>query len=145
MTLSRFPAALAVLVVVASASFAADEITPSRTSAGVAYGQISSTTADSITIKFTVTVPTGKTTGSGKNRRPQFKTEEKEETIPVIKGVVVKDTKAKEGKGDFSTLAAPEQVKLKLAKETVHPVGSKAESRLVVTQIDIIHPPTPKK
>ena len=66
-------------------------------------------------------------------------------TIDVIKDVVVKDSKGKEGKGDFSQIAAGQQVKLHISKETIRPVGGKAESKLVVTQIDIIHPPGEKK
>ncbi|QEL13637.1 hypothetical protein [Limnoglobus roseus] len=140
----RFAICLALFVALTSRGFAADEVIPSRTHVNDVVVELSSTAPGSVTVKTTNVVPTGRYTGSGKNRRPQVKAETKEETIDVIKDVVVKDSKAKDGKGDFSSLAAGQQVKLHISKETIRAVGMKPESKLVVTQIDVVHVPGEK-
>lgn len=118
---------------------AADAPIPSRTHVEDVVAEVAATTPTSITIKYQAVVPTGKVTGRGKNARPQVKAEEKEEKFDVIDKVVVKDSKAKEGKGDYNSIAVGQVVKLHIAKETIRVPNEKPSSKLVVTQIDIVH------
>lgn len=139
MNAPRFALVAALLLAVGFVSSAADAPIPSRSHVEDVVVEVASTTPTSITIKYQAVVPTGKTTGNGKNRRPQVKAEQKEETIDVVDKVVVKDSKAKEGKGDYNSIAAGQVVKLHISKETVRVPNEKPTSKLVVTQIDVVY------
>lgn len=137
MTAPRLALASALFLGLGFVTFAADAPIPSRTHVEDVVVAVSGTAPGTITVKYTVAVPTGK--AGGKGGRPQVKAEEKEETLDVIDKVVVKDSKAKAGKGDFNSLAAGQVVKLHVSKETTRVPNEKPQSKLVVTQIDVIY------
>ncbi len=142
MILIRSLLSLSLLMVFSLTEIRADPPIPSRKHVSDAVVTVVKAEGNSITFKYTVLTSSGQ--GGGRNRRPSVKAEEKEETMDVVDKVAIKDSKAKESKGSMESLTEGQIIKIGISKETTRPVGEKPSVRLVITKIEIVHPPMRK-